>query len=153
MLATPIFDDQGVLGDLWLINQSDDTFNELEIRLVQQVASQCAIAIRQARLYGAATAQVEELERLNRLKDDFLNTVSHELRTLMASIKMATSMLEIVLKQAGVLDAQPNRAAQYLQILRHECQREIGLINDLLDLSRLDAGTERLNLTALNLST
>lgn len=152
MLATPIFDGQEVIGDLWLTNQSDYAFNELEIRLVQQIATQCAIAIRQARLYGAATAQVEELERLNRLKDDFLNTVSHELRTPMASIKMATSMLEIVLKQAGILDA-PNRAAQYLQILRHECQRETGLINDLLDLSRLDAGTEALNLTALDLST
>ena len=44
MLACPIVDDQGVLGDLWLINQQQHAFNELEIRLVQQVANQCALA-------------------------------------------------------------------------------------------------------------
>ncbi|MBV9385639.1 MAG: GAF domain-containing protein, partial [Chroococcidiopsidaceae cyanobacterium CP_BM_ER_R8_30] len=79
MFASPISDDQGVIGDLWLINQKDHVFSESEIRLVQQVTNQCAIAIRQARLYQAATAQVAELEKLNRLKDDFLSTVSHEL--------------------------------------------------------------------------
>ncbi|HEY9806129.1 MAG TPA: GAF domain-containing protein, partial [Candidatus Obscuribacterales bacterium] len=94
MLACPIVDDQGVLGDLWLFRSSAHMFNELEIRLVQQVANQCAIAIRQARLYQAAQVQVSELEKLNQLKDDFLSTVSHELRTPMSSIKMATQMLE-----------------------------------------------------------
>jgi len=51
-------DDQGVLGDLWLINQKSFAFNDLEIRLVQQQIS--AIAIRQAFLTRAVTAQVEE---------------------------------------------------------------------------------------------
>lgn len=152
-LTCPIVDDQGVLGDLWLINQPFYGFNEQDIRLVQQVANQCAIAIRQARLYQAAQTQVEELERLNRLKDDFLSTVSHELRTPMASIKMATQMLEVHLKRLGMLEDSPNqRVAQYFQILQTECQREISLINDLLDLSRLDV--ERgLQLTALDLPT
>ncbi len=54
MLACPIVDDRGVLGDLWLINGCDYGFNDIEIRLAQQVANQCAIAIRQARLYEAA---------------------------------------------------------------------------------------------------
>ncbi len=52
ILACSIVDDQGVLGDLWLFKQKEDSFNELEIRLVQQVANQCAIAIRQAILLG-----------------------------------------------------------------------------------------------------
>jgi signal transduction histidine kinase len=69
-------------------------FDELEIRLIQQVANQCAISIRQARLYTAATAQVESLEKLNALKDDFLSTVSHELRTPISNMKMALSMLK-----------------------------------------------------------
>ena len=94
-----------------------------------------------------------ELKRLNQLKDDFLSTVSHELRTPMTSIKMAVSMLEVVLKQAGVLNAEPNRVAQYLQVLRKECDREISLINDLLDLSSLEAGDKLLCLSALDLST
>lgn len=150
MLACPIFDDQGVLGDLWLIDQPHHAFNELEIRLAQHVASQCAIAIRQARLYQAATAQVAQLEKINRLKDDFLSTVSHELRTPLASIKMATQMLGVAWQQAN--GAVPQRASQYLQILHKECDREISLVNDLLDLSRLDVGTVDLKLTTIELS-
>lgn len=133
MLACPIFDDQGVLGDLWLINQQDHSFNELEIRLVQQVANQCAIAIRQARLYQAATAQVEELEKLNALKDDFLSTVSHELRTPVSNMKMAIQMLRIA--------PTVERRERYLEILQNECKREIELINTLLDLQQLEATT------------
>jgi len=147
ILACPILDDQGILGDLWLYRPKQDTFDESEIRLVQQVANQCAIALRQSRLYQAAQLQVQELERLNGLKDDFLNTVSHELRTPMANIKMATQMLEISLEQPiSSDDANRNgdRIGRYLQILKEECQRETSLINDLLDLSRLDSGSEPL---------
>lgn len=96
--------------------------------------------------------ETAELKRLNQLKDDFLSTVSHELRSPMASIKMAVSMLEVALKQAGLLNAEPNRVAQYLQILRNECDREINLINDLLDLSSLEAGNKLLCLSAIDLS-
>lgn len=150
LLACPLFDDQGILGDLWLLKCGEDyLFSELEVRLVQQVANQCAIALRQARLYQTAQAQVVALEELNQLKDDFLNTVSHELRTPMANIKMATEMLGIILRQAGILDAEPNRASRYFQILQTECQREVNLINDLLDLARLDADVEPFMLTTI----
>jgi signal transduction histidine kinase len=151
MLTCPIVDDQGVLGDLWLINQAFCRYTEQDIRLVQQVANQCAIAIRQARLFQAAQAQVKELERLNRLKDDFLSTVSHELRTPMANMKMAIQMLSVALKQAGTMEGQEQRIAQYFQILSKECQRETSLINDLLDLSRLDSESQTLNLTPVDL--
>ena len=151
MLTSAIFDDQGVLGDLWLIDQSQRIFSQRDLQLVQQVANQCAIALRQARLYQVAQTQVEELERLNQLKDDFLSTVSHELRSPMSSIKMATKMLEITLQRTGILDAADSTAARYLQILRSECNRETSLINDLLDLARLDAGTDLLNLTRVDL--
>ncbi len=133
LLACPILDDQGVLGDLWLTNQHDYAFNDLEIRLVQQVANQCAIALRQARLYQAAKAQVEELQKLSRLKDDFLSTVSHELRTPMSNIKMAIQMLKI--------SPSAERSQHYLEILQNECAREIQLINDLLDLQRLETAS------------
>jgi signal transduction histidine kinase len=151
MLACPILDDQGVLGDLWLINHKFYAFSEQDIRLVQQVANQCAIALRQARLYKAAQTQVAELERLNRLKDDFLSTVSHELRTPIASIKMATQMLELTLDKAGLLATSSMPIARYLQILQGECNREINLVNDLLDLSRLEAQVEPVNLCSMSL--
>lgn len=150
VLACPIVDDQAILGDLWLFKPREEIFNDLEVRLVQQVANQCAIALRQSRLFQAAQAQVQELERLNRLKDDFLSTVSHELRTPMSNIKMAAQMLEIILKRTDILQTN-DRASQYLQILNHECQRETNLINDLLNLSRLDAKVEPLMMTTLDL--
>lgn len=152
VFACPLMDDQGVLGDLWLLKPSHQYFDELDTRLVQQVANQCAIALRQAQLYQASQAQVEELARLNQLKDDFLSTVSHELRTPMSSIKLATQMLEMILMETGVLEVEDNKATQYFQILNSECKREINLINDLLDLTRLDAGSEPLSLTTINFS-
>lgn len=123
----------------------------MELRLVQQVANQCAIALRQSRLYQAAQAQVQELERLNHLKDDFLSTVSHELRTPMSNIKMATQMLEISLQALGMFDDDSNAINRYFTVLREEGQREINLINDLLDLARLDAGRQVPNLSTLDL--
>ncbi|MDX2229803.1 MAG: PAS domain S-box protein [Leptolyngbyaceae cyanobacterium bins.349] len=151
ILACPIADDQSVLGDLWLFKPHAETFNGQEVQLVQQVANQCAIALRQSRLYQAAQGQVHELERLNQLKDDFLSTVSHELRSPIASIKMATQMLDIHLRPLGLLADPAATISRYFQILVDECQREIQLINDLLDLTRLDSGSEPLTLTPIQL--
>ncbi|PSB25053.1 PAS domain S-box protein [Stenomitos frigidus] len=143
ILACPMVDDQGVMGDLWLFRPAGDAFTSQEIRLVQQVANQCAIAIRQARLYQAAQAQVAALEELNQLKDDFLSTVSHELRTPMSNMKMAIHMLKTV--------STTDRQARYLNILQSECSREIELINDLLDLQRLEASAYPVSLETVDL--
>jgi signal transduction histidine kinase len=160
MLACPIFDDRGVLGDLWLFKQQTNAFSELEIRLVQQVANQCAIAMRQARLYEAAQVQVVELEKLNNLKDDFLSTVSHELRTPLANMKMAIQMLGISLNRSQEFFAElrkpaeeQNKVARYYQILQNECDRELTLIDDLLALQQMYAGVQPLLLTSINLQT
>lgn len=158
MFACPIRDDRGVLGDLWLINEKDYGFEEQEIRLVQQVANQCAIAIRQARLYQASQAQVKELERLNQLKDDFLSTVSHELRTPVTSMRVALQLLGVTLNQQFDLNEElqkpktsQNRIARYYLVLKEECEREISLINDLLDLQRLDGGNHPITPQQINL--
>jgi PAS domain S-box-containing protein len=169
MLACPILDNEVVMGDLWLVSHKYRAFNQQDIGLVQQVANQCAIAIRQARLYQKAQAQVEVLAELNRLKDDFLSTVSHELRTPMSNIKLATQMLETILfRNAGQPPSQGglnsedaalilpaaafSKAVKYFQILKDECQREISLINDLLDLSRLETGNDVPVLQAIDLA-
>ena len=167
MLVCPISDDKGVLGDLCLVNQVGEGFDEREINLVQHVATQCAIALRQALLFQQSQAQVAELERLSNLKDDFLSTVSHELRSPLSNIKMAIQMLELTLEKEpyslthenfnlptsqSTFNARTfNNRARYLQILKDECQREISLVNDLLDLARLDAGTEALNPITIDL--
>jgi PAS domain S-box-containing protein len=143
LMACPLVDDQGVVGDLWLFKSNTQSFSNAEIRLVQQVANQCAIAIRQARLFQAAQAQVAALEELNQLKDDFLSTVSHELRTPMSNMKMAIHMLQNA--------TSPERQQRYLEILQSECVREIELINDLLDLQRLEASSYPVSLQPLEL--
>lgn len=165
MLACPIFDNQGVLGDLWLVHHAEYEFSELEIRLVQQVANQCAIAIRQARLFQSSQAQVKELEKLNNLKDDFLSTVSHELRTPVSNMKMAIRMLNISLDRYMTSEINPppeaphpqregleKKLSHYLTILGSECEREINLINDLLDLQRLENQEPPSELDRINLA-
>ncbi|GAB4370223.1 MAG: hypothetical protein Kow00121_10740 [Elainellaceae cyanobacterium] len=80
--------------------------------------------------FQQSQAQVEALERLHRLKDDFLSTVSHELRTPIATMKMAIQMLKVA--------ADEERRWRYLHILQTECDREATLIDDLLDLQKLE---------------
>jgi len=88
--------------------------------------------------------QVQELRRLSQLKDDFLSTVSHELRAPMTNIQMAIKLLEI--------SKSPESAAQYLKILQTECDREVELINDLLDLQRLEAGAQTFTAEPIHLT-
>jgi len=143
ILACPIIDDQGVLGILRLFRSKEETFSESEVRLALQVANQCAIAIRQARLYQAAQGQVKALEELNQLKDDFLSTVSHELRTPISNMKMAIHMLQLMNDE--------ERRDRYIKILQAECNRESDLINDLLDLQRVASGTKILEPETIDL--
>jgi PAS domain S-box-containing protein len=115
------------------------------------------IEIEQIRLVRARAEKLEtqivEMERLYQLKDDFLSTVSHELRTPMANIRMAVKMLEVSLNRTrdatsclvevgdSLRDSVASRNIQrYLQILQDECSREIELIENILDLQRLEAG-------------
>ncbi|MBW4470647.1 MAG: CHASE2 domain-containing protein [Stenomitos rutilans HA7619-LM2] len=88
--------------------------------------------------------QVKELQRLAQLKDDFLSTVSHELRSPMTNIKMAIELLKVTRSEAST--------AHYLKILQYECARETDLINDLLDLQRLEAGAQTYAPESINLN-
>lgn len=133
ILACPIVDHQDVLGDIWCFQPKGQTFTPGQVYLVQQVANQCAIALRQARLYQEAQNQVEQLKKLTWLKTDFLNTVSHELRTPLTNIKMALYVMEIAKSEE-----QHNRC---LRIIQEACEQETNLITDLLDLQYLEAGS------------
>jgi signal transduction histidine kinase len=109
-----------------------------ELRLLETVGQLAAIAIErraaqdEQRARVRAENRVEEMIRLDRLKDDFLSTASHELRTPLTNMKLALQMLQT--------SGEPERQKQYLQMLRAECERETVLINNLLDLQRLERG-------------
>lgn len=150
-LVCPIYDDQGVLGNLWLLRPQEAYFEVDEIRLVEQVANQCAIAIRQARLYQQSQIQVKELARLNLLKDDFLKTISHELRTPMSSIQLASETLETLLdKEIG--NKRSATFSRVLDIFRSACNRQNQLVNDLLTLCYIDAKKEMMTMQWIDLS-
>ena len=83
----------------------------------------------------AAVVDVSERKRLERLQDDFVATVSHELRTPMTSIAASLGLL-----LAGNPDSLPQPAAHLLQIAHGNCQRLVRMVNDLLDLKKLEAG-------------
>ncbi|MEH2424600.1 MAG: GAF domain-containing protein [Nostoc sp.] len=148
-MACPIFDTQGILGNIWLTRATQEAFDEFEIELVQQVANECAIAIRQAQLYKQTQAQVKELEKRDRLKNQFLRTLSQELRTPITSISLAAQTLESVLTPAEISDIEI--VPQLLQILHNECGRENKLINDLLTLTYLEAEPDPPTLIAIDL--
>jgi PAS domain S-box-containing protein len=150
-LACPIFDSQGILGNIWLIKPTEEIFNQLEISLVQEIANECAIAIRQSQLQEKTKAQVKELENRERHKNEFLKTLSQELRTPVTSISLAAQTLESLLTPNGILDVE--LVPQLLQILHKECGRENKLINDLLTLTYLKIEPEPPTLIAIDLQT
>ncbi len=163
-LIVPISQDEQLWGIMCTQEYSGTReWQPSEIDLLQQIATQLAIAIQQAQLYQQVqtlntdlerqvqerTAELEqkvkELQLLNILKDDFLSTVSHELRTPLSNMKMAIHMLKVF--------PLPEKGEKYLNVLDTECKREIELITDLLDLQRLEAGTESIALDTIDLTT
>lgn len=114
--------------------------------------------IEERNLANERTLQMEkqliELQRLNQLKDDFLATTSHELRTPLSNIKLAICMLETVLNnQDNVPPKTPPPADavnRYLSILRDQCDQELSLVNDLLDMRSLEAESYMLDLTEIS---
>lgn len=150
-LVCPIYDDRGTIGNLWLLRPRNEHFEISEIRLVEQVANQCAIAIRQARLYQKSQVQVEELARLNLLKDDFLKTISHELKTPMSSIQLASETLETLLDRE-IGDNKSTTFTRVLKIFRSACDRQNQLVNDLLTLCYVDAKKEMMTMQWIDLT-
>ncbi|MFQ3585801.1 MAG: GAF domain-containing protein, partial [Cyanobacteriota bacterium] len=132
-----------ILGFLRLMRSQDQEFTSAEIRLAKQVASQCAIGIRQARLHAELQQQVQKLTELNQMKEDFLNLVSHELRTPLTSMRMAMKMMEL----KGI----PDTHTQYFSILNNEWAKELELVNNLLDLQRLESGSQNIELANVRL--
>ncbi|MEM9273495.1 MAG: GAF domain-containing sensor histidine kinase [Cyanobacteria bacterium P01_F01_bin.143] len=143
-LVCPIFDNRGVLGNLWLLRPPEELFDEFEVRLVEQIANQCAIAIRQARLYEKSQSQVEELEKLNNLKDNFLKTISHELRTPMSSILIASQTLEKLVQTQGIKGLKSQNFQRVFHIFKNSCKKQNKLVNDLLTLCYIDADSATL---------
>ncbi|MGF1570904.1 MAG: AAA family ATPase [Nodosilinea sp.] len=92
------------------------------------------------RIFGTAQ-DISDRYEIDRLKDEFIGIVSHELRTPMTAIQSALMMLT-----AGAFDDDPNQAAQMLHIAQTNTERLVRLVNDVLDLERLESGKAELNI-------
>jgi signal transduction histidine kinase len=97
--------------------------------------------------------QIAELISQDRIKDEFISKISHDLRAPLMNMRMALKMFKIsTSKDPAALAILANeRHSNYLQILESECEREIGLINNVLDLQRLETGDLSLELQSIDL--
>jgi signal transduction histidine kinase len=96
---------------------------------------------------------ISELIAQDRIKDEFISKISHDLRAPLMNMRMALKMFKIsTSKDPAALAILANgRHSNYLQILESECEREIGLINNVLDLQRLETGNISLELQSIDL--
>jgi signal transduction histidine kinase/HAMP domain-containing protein len=120
-------------------------FGQEEADAVTSFADAASLLIRNARLYATLTGTVEELRRASRLKDHFLQNVNHELRTPLTSIVGWTDLLEEQTVDETTLRRGLKQARQSARVL-------LALIDDLLDLARMDRGTLSLDLSAVSIA-
>ncbi len=111
-------------------------FEEHELELVSLLGRLAASAIQNIRAYESERRTVEELRRLSALRADFVSLVSHELRSPMATVIGAARTL-----QTRWRELQPQQRQAFLALIADETARLSTLIGDVLDTSRLDAGT------------
>jgi PAS domain S-box-containing protein len=96
----------------------------------------------EARAVGVVVAFTDTTERraLDRMKDEFISTVSHELRTPLTSLRGALGLLS-----GGALDTRPEKSRQMLDIAINNTDRLVRLVNDILDLERIQSGKSELH--------
>ncbi|MES2954736.1 MAG: PAS domain S-box protein, partial [Pseudomonadota bacterium] len=95
--------------------------------------------------YSLAT-DITELKRIDRLKSEFVSTVSHELRTPLTSIRGSLGLVS-----GGIAGQLPDAAMKLIGIAKNNCERLIRLINDILDIEKIESGKMRLDLQPMAL--
>jgi signal transduction histidine kinase len=135
-LVAPLLLGTEPIGMLTLSREGADAFSEEEVELVALLGRLVATAVQNIRAYEAERATVEELRRLSALRADFVSLVSHELRSPLAAVIGAARTLQ---ERRDELTAE--QRDQLLSLISGEASRLTVLVADVLDTSRIEAGT------------
>jgi signal transduction histidine kinase len=145
-LATPLLQGARSIGMLSLVRNEPDAFSAGEIELAGLLGRLVATAVQNIRAYEAERKTVEELRRLSALRADFVSLVSHELRTPMAAVIGSARTL-----QQRWRELSPEQRESFLELIAGETGRLATLIGDVLDTSRIEAGTFSFRFTDVDL--
>jgi signal transduction histidine kinase len=135
-LVSPLLLGARPIGMLTLSRDRPDAFSEDEVELVTLLGRLVATAVQNIRAYEAERRRVEELGRLSQLRADFVSLVSHELRSPMAAVIGAARTLQ---ERWRMLTAAQRES--FLALIGDETSRLAELVGDVLDTSRIEAGT------------
>jgi signal transduction histidine kinase len=125
-----------ILGILSVCREEPDAYSEDEVELTALLARQLAAAVQNIRMYTAERNAAEELRRLSALRADFVSLVSHELRAPMAAVIGCASTL-----RARWRELSGDQRESFLALIEQETGRLSNLLGDVLDTSRIEAGT------------
>lgn len=171
-LVVPIISQQEPWG-LLIAHQCSTPrrWQDHEKTFMQRIAEHLAIAIYQSKLYTQLQQQKQMLEQrvvertqelgdaliaaqsASRAKTEFLATMSHELRTpLTCIIGMAETLLRAMAQKNDNYSLQPQKKEEYLKIIKRSGEHLLELINDILDVSQVEAGKTILNVTRFSLA-
>src|SRR5204863_9395470 len=146
VLAVPLLREDRILGGLVVVRKSPGEFPPETVELVKTFASQSALAIQNARLFREIEDKSQQLEVVSKHKSEFLANMSHELRTPLNAI---IGFSEVLVEQLfGELN---ERQLEYQRDILGSGQHLLSLINDILDLSKVEAGRMELELSAFSL--
>jgi signal transduction histidine kinase len=146
MLAVPLVRENKAFGAILMRRKEVRPFSEKQIELVKTFADQAVIAIENVRLFNEIQDKSRQLEVANKHKSEFLANMSHELRTpLNAIIGFSEVLIE---RMFGEMNAKQE---DYLKDIHSSGKHLLSLINDILDLSKVEAGRMELELSEFHL--
>jgi len=135
LLAIPLLSEDEVVGALVVNRRVPGEFPPRVVDLLRRFGTQSALAIQNARLFREIEDKSRELESANRHKDEFLASMSHELRTpLNAVIGFSEVLLERMFGEVN------DKQEEYLNDILSSGRHLLSLINDILDLAKIEAG-------------
>jgi signal transduction histidine kinase len=135
LLAVPLLREEHIVGALVVRRKSPGEFPPEVVELLQTFATQSVLAIQNARLFREIDEKGHQLEAASRYKSAFLASMSHELRTPMNAI---IGFTRLVMRRSK--DVLPPRQYDNLEKILISADHLLALLNDVLDLSKIEAG-------------